>query len=149
MSQLWGAFWCLQILWLLSKKNPGGFFLQIWKQNYQHVHKFSTLLIVPDSQKSSVQIILQLVFHKQTEKSSSKCCKSRNLCYKKVFFHNDSKKKKLPRRPCSTAPGCGPEPALVSAHSRQPAVCNTLPKPLCSPAGNLPEKQHWQHDSVF
>lgn len=79
-------------------------FLQIQKQNYQHVHKFSTLLIVPDSQKSSVQIILQLVFHKQTEKSSSKCCKSRNLCYKKVFFHNDSKKKKLPRGPCSTAP---------------------------------------------
>lgn len=29
------------------------------------------------------------MFHKQTEKSSSKCCKSRNLCYKKVFFHND------------------------------------------------------------
>lgn len=26
MSQLWGAFWCLQILWLLSKKNPGDFF---------------------------------------------------------------------------------------------------------------------------
>lgn len=43
-------------------------------------------------------------------------------------------------------PGCGPEPALVSAHSKQLAVCNTLPKPLCSPAGNLPEKQHWQHD---
>lgn len=43
-------------------------------------------------------------------------------------------------------PGCGPEPALVSARSRQPAVCNTLPKPSCSPAGNLPEKQRWQHD---
>lgn len=34
----------------------------------------------------------------------------------------------------------------MSARSRQPAVGNTLPKPSCSPAGNLPEKQHWQHD---
>lgn len=34
----------------------------------------------------------------------------------------------------------------MSARSRQPAVCNTLPKPSCSPAGNLPEKQRWQHD---
>lgn len=43
-------------------------------------------------------------------------------------------------------PGCGPEPALVSARSRRPAVCSTLPRPSCSPAGSSPEKQHWQHD---
>lgn len=29
MSQLWGAFWCRQILWLLSKKDPGGLLLLI------------------------------------------------------------------------------------------------------------------------
>lgn len=43
-------------------------------------------------------------------------------------------------------PGCGPEPALMSARRTRPAVCNTPPRPLCSPAGSWPEERRWRRD---
>lgn len=43
-------------------------------------------------------------------------------------------------------PGCGPGPALASAHRKRPAVCSTPPRPSCSLAGSWPEERHWRRD---
>lgn len=43
-------------------------------------------------------------------------------------------------------PGCGPEPALKSAHRRRPAACSTQPRPSCSLGGSWPVGQHWWDD---
>lgn len=52
----------------------------------------------------------------------------------------------LHRRGAGYRPGCGPGPALASAHRRPPAVGNTRPRPACSPAGSWPAGHCWWRD---